>query len=901
MLEDRGYPDRALAAYAQAAEQHGSSVALLGFAVPFLARMARWRECQAQLEALALTEGRAAYHEAAVAFYRMRGEPRAALEHAETWVKENPVSMGARYAVLGLVQTLEGNAAAAARAGVWMGEHPAGEDFEEAFCQYAQDRTYWRKLRVLRMRLKRNAEDGWAWRELVFAALAIYERADSRRRERMTPRIEAWLAEAGRVSGDHPGFVRARALWHENRGNWGEAVEVYLEAVRLDPGHFYSYRRAWDCAARLADAERRELWSKMEPHYLEIAGRLPNAVELSGLLAVRFGVPETEAIVARWRERRPDDPNVLEAAADLLLNHGHGRSSNERALEMLQAAVERFPDHAGLRFSLARAYRAVGKAAESQGVFREVVERRPDNDAALIQLAWIAHREGETARALETLERLRRQAPHDPQPLDQKAQILIDSGRHDEGLAAVEQMLESVPDSVQTYEWSIARLRQCGRPEEAVDAARRGTRAFPRGAYLWLVLGRTLREFPQFAEPGEVEACLRRSLKYNATLYESADWLSVLLIEQHRYDEAAALLRGIEPFMPDPSAARGRLAWIRRQTGETGAAVNDLADVVELAPWYAWGWNRLMAWLNEDKDWARAKKLLSAIPPALLGDLEFRQKRLELLEHAGAEASVTEAEWKALLADSPEDVVLHLRRFDALQKAGKLVEGGEVLRRVLTVGKDNVYVRARMVHVECFETKRDAAIDDGLTVSFAKVEESEWPADQVWQAMGKAGYADEFGKRFGARLKQGDPPTPHALALYADHLADSKGTLPPWFQALRVDTAGGWQLVAAGRAHGADDAGAEQTRPPPAGDRMLAASAGQGAGQRYDGLVAGRKRVRRSEEKARGAGAAGGLAYAQGRADVDAGELRGGVAASDQGRACRGDLHVRGGIVDAGA
>jgi tetratricopeptide (TPR) repeat protein len=399
----------------------------------------------------------------------------------------------------------------------------------------------------------------------------------------------------------------------------------------------------------------------------------------------------------------------------------------------------------------------------------------------------VQHREGNTAQALETLERAWRQAPRDPRPLDEKAQILVDSGRHDEAVAVVEQALQTIPDSVQTYEWAIARLRQCGRPAAAVEAARQGTRAYPRGAYLWLLLGRTLREQPEFAAPGELEACLRRSLRSNATLYESADWLAVLLVEQHRYDEAAALLRDVEPTMPDPSAARGRLAWIRRQhksrRGEPEAALADLAEAVALAPWYSWGWNRLLGWLGEDKDWGRAKTLLATVPPTLLGDLDFRQKRLEVLDRAGADKSITESEWESLLSESPDDVVLHMRRFDALQKAARMPEAAVVVRRVLPAAQDNVYLRARLVHVDCFEQNREAALEDALLISFAKLEESEWPADQVWGAMRKAGFLDDFVRGFRDRLKQADQPTPRSLSLYAQQLLD-RGTqhqLGKWF------------------------------------------------------------------------------------------------------------------------
>ena len=70
-----------------------------------------------------------------------------------------------------------------------------------------------------------------------------------------------------------------------------------------------------------------------------------------------------EASLGSWKKLRPDDPELIEAEADLLLEHGQGRTDAERALQLLTPAVEHFPYHAGLRFSLADAYRRLGRTS----------------------------------------------------------------------------------------------------------------------------------------------------------------------------------------------------------------------------------------------------------------------------------------------------------------------------------------------------------------------------------------------------------------------------------------------------------------------------------------------------------------------------------------------------------
>jgi tetratricopeptide (TPR) repeat protein len=788
-LEDRGFPDRAIAACEAALERHGRSTELLAFAVPFLARMGKWEEAEMQLSVLKASEGKAAFHEASVFFHRMRGQPDRALTHAESWIAEVPRSVNARYAYLGAYSMLYGHDAAATRAYEWMRAHPANEDFEYAFYQYADNRLYWRKIRLLRRRIERNPDDAWAWRELVFNALSVFEKGDQRRRKRLQPKIGAYFTELDRVDSGDAATIRAHGLWKENRTDWQGAANCYLEAIQLKPDHFYAYQRAWECSARLPDQKRREIWARMERIYLESPSNLPNPLEMMRLLSIRFGVRDTETIVTGWRLQRPDDPNVIEAAADLLLNHGHGLSDAMRALELLREAVGRFPYHSGLRFSLARACRATNDYREANRVFEELVLRRPDNNSALIQLAWIFQREGSTEKALLTLERASEQEPQAAGSFHNRAQILIESGRYDEAERVLDEALQKIPDSVSMYENAIDLFNRLGRPDKAVHAARQGTRVYPDGAYLWLLLNKALQDSPKLAAPGEIEAALCRSLKGNHSLFETADRMAIFLADQHRYQEAIDLIMEIEPRMTDPSPALGRVAWIKRHSGKPQEAVSDLAEVMRNAPWYSWGWDQLLAWLDEDENWDLSDKLLSVVPARMLTNIEFRQKRLQYLERRESHSSTVETEWEELLHDFPENVSLYLRRYDSLRKANRRAEAATLLGRVAPFAEGNAYHLARLVEVECEEQKLSAALDHALSVCFTRPEESPWPVNRVWDHMGTSALMAEFPDRFKARIQEGAQPTRRALVLYAEHVLEKKDQtrLPKWVRKTRLN------------------------------------------------------------------------------------------------------------------
>src|SRR5262249_34990359 len=162
--------------------------------------------------------------------------------------------------------------------------------------------------------------------------------------------------------------LRVQAQWLEANGEWERAVEAWLTALERDPGNLYSYRRAWQCGSRLESARRRNLWDRLEPRLLNTPGHLYIARDGMMLIGQRFGVAAAEQIISKWTDARPNDPDVTEAVVDLLLEHGHGRSDAERALNILKPAVQSFPYHLGLRYSLADALRNLGRFEEAEKV-----------------------------------------------------------------------------------------------------------------------------------------------------------------------------------------------------------------------------------------------------------------------------------------------------------------------------------------------------------------------------------------------------------------------------------------------------------------------------------------------------------------------------------------------------
>jgi cellulose synthase operon protein C len=767
-LEHWGHPERALAVCLEALQRFGNAPEFLVCAIPFLVRMGHWMEAESKLHALELSGSFSMFYEAARDFYAMRGEFEQAIHFAEERVKEAPLSLSARARLLDLVAKYRGNSAATAMAEQWVHEHPGHDDFEQLYCDRLNiTGPRWRKDRVLHRRIKRNPEDGWAWRELTLQRISDYARAGERRRARLRPRIEYLLAQCDRTAPESASTICIYGLWSEACGDWVGAINNWQKAIEADSGPLFSYRHLWDCSARLGKTERGEIFHQMEPKLLRYPAHFSFASSMCFLLAQRFGIVAAEEIAKRWVGQRPDDPEVALGHAELLVEYGQGKSDAARAKSILEPAITRFPYHTGLRFSLAKACRQIGEYDQADQALQEILHLHPDDTAALIQMALLLERRGLEGDALRSLQTALARSPLDEEVWNARAEMHIRRGRISEAKAEIEIGLKSSPKSMPWRQRAVQLLMECGAEEQAVAAAREGVRLFPTSACMWLLLAKTLKDAMRLASHGEIEFCLRRSLSLNATLFESADNLALLLMEQRRFDAAAEVIQSILPRMNDPSPARGRLASIRRQNGHKSEALEELASLATGAPWYHWGWGLLMVWLVEDSAWEKARQLLAVIPPELRTNNGLRQKRLQVLRKAGVPAEQLRGEWEELLRDFPENIPLHLECYDQFRADHASADAARVLKAVQLLDPDNPFMLARMVEVIAEDGNYNEAADILLRIWFQEIEKGPWPADYAWTMARRHRFDQAAYAQSRSKLANGFRPSPQAFALMA--------------------------------------------------------------------------------------------------------------------------------------
>jgi predicted Zn-dependent protease len=581
--------------------------------------------------------------------------------------------------------------------------------------------------------------------------------------------------------------MRVRAQWCEVRGEWPGAIDHWMGSIKREPHSMYSYRQVWECLARSSAEQRRELWQKLSAMLLSYPGRLDAARETIMLAARRFGVAEAEEAVSTWNKSRPDDPEVTEAFADLLLEQGHGQTDAQRALELLRPAAERFPYHLGLRFSLADAQKKLGNFNEAEGILAEIIRRHPENSPAKIQLARVHERHGRIEEALKTLAAAADCDPPNVDIREVQTRILIGAGRHKEARNVLDEATVKFSKSVPWRERAIQLYADCGENAAAVRVAREAIVVHPQGAYLWFLLGRTLNEMPRFAAQGEVESCLRRSLELNEGLFVAADWLAMLLVEQRRYDDAEEVMRKIRDRLSDPSPAMGRLAWIRRAKGDKQGARVEMAALLREMPWYGWGWSVLIEWLTEDKAWEEARNLLATVRAEVRTNTQFRRQRLMVLEKAGLPAAELDSEWSSLLQDFPEEVPLHLLRYDSLVGSKRSAEAAMVLESIRPIDPDSPFVLARFAEVLANDpSRKEQAVETLLRIMFEEAEGSAWPVEYGWKAVRGAKLEDVAYQRACELLRQGKRPSLGALSVLASYAVQrgetEKRTLQPYWR-----------------------------------------------------------------------------------------------------------------------
>ncbi|TLZ46567.1 MAG: tetratricopeptide repeat protein [Methanobacteriota archaeon] len=269
-------------------------------------------------------------------------------------------------------------------------------------------------------------------------------------------------------------------------GAYEKALELYEEALRLDPQHLPSlegqarclvhlehtrealtlYRRildrdpkhtfAWQAIARIQAADRswRECLETLG-HALRLRPNDSAALELKGDALTNLGRrpealsayeaaaavnPSDESLRQKIEEVRVDVPGLLSRA---LIASASG--SYPHALSLFDAILEVDEGNVNALIGKAVAYRRSGKPQEALNCLDLVLGIQPNNASALLHRGNILVAAGNLAGALEAFDRLTEGDPGDDAAWAAKGDVLVKMGRVEDALRAYSEVLKISP------------------------------------------------------------------------------------------------------------------------------------------------------------------------------------------------------------------------------------------------------------------------------------------------------------------------------------------------------------------------------------------------------------------------------------------------------------------------
>lgn len=709
--EDYGYPDKAIAAMKEALINRPDDPHLLSYAVKFWGRMGFKKDEARSLNDLKKTEHRPLYFSAATSLHRMSGNWREAYNLCKKWLAEEPDNIEAYREFAYLKSMAKGMNAALELTREWMTKNPRNDEFELLYYDYLK-LLYMEDLQldVLRTRLERNPYDAWAYREFATTLLKVIDLGETRDKAAIRAELDNAVQKCEELCPDESAFLAIQAQIAVYDGKIKKAVELFLAAIRQDPEYTYAYYQAWQFSAMLPENNRKQVFARLQDLMFRCPGFLHPSKELVDMAAECYGSNEANRVVDRWLTQYPGDPELIKAKANLLLNHGQGKTDAEKAAAILEAETARFPNHADFKFILCRAYRVLQNENKWLATSVDILKKFPLSNNQRRQQAEYYQLNSQSELAAELLLEGIRISPLDEWVRYDLIALLFQCGKRDKATALVKKSLEIIPENIGFRNWIVNLLFENGNDHMAVAVARAGTKVYPDGAVLWKYYGDALWRSQLHSDLKEVELAYQKSLSFNPRFFDAADCLSELYTYQNRFEDARHTISSQKPYQVEPGDLLTRLAWIDRQAGKKPEALTQLLKVVDLYPRKRWPWRLLLEWIRSDENWNLAKTVLRDVHPVIEEDPDFVGDKLYVLHEAGVQDNATKAEWDQLLSDFPDNEKIHCLRFDILFEDEKLAAAENVLTAIEKYKPDSPYMLARKISLKADQQKFDQAI-----------------------------------------------------------------------------------------------------------------------------------------------------------------------------------------------
>jgi len=261
-----------------------------------------------------------------------------------------------------------------------------------------------------------------------------------------TGRIDTARSEMERVHerfGDDPEAVYTLGLLAMQAELWSDA-RLYLERlVQMDArsarAHYYLGR----IAQQQGECER------ALQHYVKVddSERRFDAQLRAGVCMGEVGRLEEARLHFQRMQSRFEAESALAQIAMTAARVERQAGEFERALQVLNNALERFPDNDDLLYARALAAVELDRVERARQDLESILERNPDNARALNALGYtLANRNLDLERARDLIERALEQQPDDPATLDSMGWVLYRQGQNQGALEYLQRAWDKQKD-----------------------------------------------------------------------------------------------------------------------------------------------------------------------------------------------------------------------------------------------------------------------------------------------------------------------------------------------------------------------------------------------------------------------------------------------------------------------
>lgn len=230
--------------------------------------------------------------------------------------------------------------------------------------------------------------------------------------------------------------------------------------------------------------------------------------------------------------------------------------------------------------SASDAHRA-GRAAEAEGLYRQVLAVDPDQVEALHGLGVLHGRAGRFDAAIALLRRAVARRPGDSALHGDLAHALRGAGRVAEALAADREAVRLGPERAAAHEGLGLSLHRAGQPAEAVVHFRRAVALSPESPVALCNLGAILHEQ---GKSDEAVTALRQAVRLRPAYGEALYHLGQVLRDQGRIEEAVTSLRQAAQLRPEVVAVHNLLGNALRDLGQLPEAIGHYEAALRLQP-----------------------------------------------------------------------------------------------------------------------------------------------------------------------------------------------------------------------------------------------------------------------------------------------------------------------------